>query len=114
MRFLWNPQGLQWLVDELLHLIIPGLFLLHWLIFEAKDKLEWKNAFAWMIYPSIYGTFVLTRGYFSDSGFYPYPFIDIGKLGVNQGIINTIAFVIIFFVASLLFIGIGKRMSRGK
>ena len=112
LRFLWNPRGMQLLVDELLHLIIPILFLLYWLICTGKNQLKWKNAFSWMLYPLIYGSIVLIRGYFSNPPFYPYPFIDISKLGVNQGIINTIGFTVIFFVTSLLFIGAGKLMSR--
>jgi len=32
LRFLWNPQGLQWIVDELLHSVIPLLFIAFWLL----------------------------------------------------------------------------------
>lgn len=112
LRFLWAPQGMQRIVDEILHLITPLFFLLYWVAFVAKDKLKWGHALQWMIYPSIYGCFVLVRGYLSGSKFYPYPFIDMGKLGLNKGIINTVGFVVIFFITSLLFIGIGKLMSR--
>lgn len=114
LRFLWAPQGLQRIVDELLHLVTPILFLLYWISFVTKNELKWKNAFAWMIYPSVYGCFVLLRGHLSASKFYPYPFIDMNKLGFNKGIINTIGFVIIFLVTSLLFIGIGKLVSNKK
>ena len=108
LRFIWNPQGLQKIADELLHLIIPALFLLYWLIFVAKEQLKWKNAFTWMIYPLIYGIFVLIRGYFSDSQFYRYPFIVMSKLGVKNGIMNVVGFTGIFLYASLLFIGLGN------
>lgn len=108
LRFIWSPQGLQMIVDEILHVVTPVLFLVYWFLFVSKDKLEWKYAFSWMIYPLIYGSFVLIRGYLSATQFYPYPFIDISKLGINKGIINTIGFTVIFFVASILFIGIGK------
>jgi len=114
LRFLWAPQGLQRIVDEILHLVTPILFLLYWIAFVSKNELKWKNAFAWMIYPSIYGCFVLVRGYLSDAKFYPYPFIDMNKLGFSKGIMNTAGFVIIFLLASLLFIGIGKLMSNKK
>ena len=30
LRFLWNPQGLQLIVDELLHSVIPLLFIILW------------------------------------------------------------------------------------
>ena len=110
LRQIWNPQGLQLVVDELLHLIIPILFFLYWLIFVPKDSLEWKYAFNWMLYPSIYGTFALLRG--NASGFYPYPFIDMSILGLNKTLINVAGFVFIFLLAGLLFIAIGKWMSK--
>src|SRR5665647_1640697 len=37
LRFLWVPQGLQKIVDELLHSFIPILFILYWLLFVQKD-----------------------------------------------------------------------------
>ena len=110
LRHIWNPQGLQLVVDELLHLIIPILFFVYWLIFVPKDSLEWKHAFNWMLYPSIYGTFALLRG--NASGFYPYPFIDMSVLGLNKTLINVAGFVFIFLLAGLLFIAIGKWMSK--
>ena len=112
LRSLWNPQGIQYIVDELLHTINPVLFILYWLIFIPKQELEPRHAFYWMIYPLIYGIFILTRGYFSSPAFYPYPFIDISLIGINKGIFNTLGFTFLFFLLSLLFIGIGKFLSR--
>jgi len=36
LRFLWKPEGLQWIVDELLHTAIPILFILLWFFFIPK------------------------------------------------------------------------------
>jgi len=33
IRFIWNPTGLQMVVDELLHTVIPLLFLGYWIAF---------------------------------------------------------------------------------
>lgn len=112
LRPIWDPQGLQKLVDELLHSIVPAAFLLYWVFFVPKDKLQWKHAFYWMIYPAIYGAFVLTRGYFAEPRFYPYPFIDISALGVSRGIINSALFTLIFFFGSFFFIWIGRILSK--
>jgi len=112
LRQIWDPQGLQKIVDELLHLVIPLLFLLYWLIFVRKNELKWSNALAWMLYPFVYGIFVFCRGYVS--GFYPYPFIDMSKLGMNKTIVNSIGFVFVFFAAGLLFIWLGKLLEKKK
>ena len=110
LRFLWEPQGLQKVVDELLHLVIPGLFLIYWLIFVLKDRLQWKDVWPWLIFPLVYLIFILIRGSFS--GFYPYPFIDMDRLGVQKTLINALGIAILFLVVSLVLVGIGKLMSR--
>jgi hypothetical protein len=110
LRHLWNPEGLQLIVDELLHSLIPILFILYWLIFVTKTELEWKNTLPWMIYPLVYLLYVLTRG--ALSGFYPYPFIDVNNLGYSNVLINDGGLMIAFMVLSLIFVAIGKLMSR--
>ena len=106
LRFIWNPTGLQMMVDELLHTVIPLMFLFYWIIFANKSGLKWKDIFPWLIYPLVYLIFVLIRGSFS--GFYPYPFIHAGNLGMQQTLINALGVTAIFVVVSLIFIRIGR------
>ena len=112
LRFLWAPQGLQKLVDELLHSVIPLLFVFYWILFVPKQSLQWRRIFPWLIYPFFYAVFVLIRGNFS--GFFPYPFIDIAKLGLGRALVNAGGLTLVFLITSLLFIGIAKSVSRGK
>src|SRR5260221_12793420 len=37
LRFTWNPQGLQQVVDELLHVVVPLFFILYWFMFAPKS-----------------------------------------------------------------------------
>jgi len=37
LRSTWNPQGLQKLVDELLHSVIPVLYVLFWVFFVPVE-----------------------------------------------------------------------------
>jgi len=110
LRFLWNPQGLQFVVDELLHLIIPIAFILFWLIFVPKGGLKWTSIFPWMIYPLVYLTIVLIRG--ALSGYYPYPFLDVTDIGYSQTLINAGGITIAFVVVALLFVAIDKMMDK--
>src|ERR1700733_8302520 len=43
LRSLWNPQGLQRIVDEILHSVIPVLFLIFWFSWQPKQRLQWSN-----------------------------------------------------------------------
>jgi FlaA1/EpsC-like NDP-sugar epimerase len=105
LRFIWAPTGLQRLVDELLHLFIPVLFVVYWWLFVPKN-FGWRDFFAWLIYPLAYLILVLVRGHFS--GFYPYPFLDVPQLGYSAVMINCVGITSLFVFFSLLFIGIGK------
>ncbi|HZE85848.1 MAG TPA: Pr6Pr family membrane protein [Puia sp.] len=110
LRFLWNPEGLQKVVDELLHTVIPSLFLLYWLIFIPKTGLKWSAIFPWMIFPLVYIIYSLIRGSFT--GYYPYPFIDVSLYGLGHVLLNSVLFTAAFFVLALLFIGVAKKIGR--
>ena len=53
LRGIWNPEGMQLIVDELLHSIIPLFVLFYWVLFSVKEKNLFKNAIVWLIYPLI-------------------------------------------------------------
>ncbi len=112
LRQLWQPQGAQRFVDELLHLIIPILFIIYWFLFINKKELQWKNLWGWLLYPLAYIIYTLVRGAFS--GFYPYPFVDVSKHGYQVVLINSLGITVLFILFCLLFIGIGKGMSKSK
>ena len=110
LRFIWNPTGLQRVVDELLHTVIPLLFLGYWISFVDKKLLVYKDILPWLIYPAVYCIFVLFRGYFSD--FYPYPFIDVTVLGYAQTAINSFFLILVFIAFSLCFVVTGKISAK--
>ena len=112
LRSLWNPQGLQWVVDELLHSAIPLLLLGFWIIFAPKDELLWKDIWSWLIYPIVYMLFILFRG--STSKFYPYPFINIRVLGLNKVLANSIGIALAFVLVSLIMVALARFISRRK
>lgn len=110
LRDVWEPQGLQMIVDELLHSIIPVYFVLYWMFSEDKSNLRLKQIGPWMLYPLIYIIYVMLRG--SLSGFYPYPFINPIELGYQQVLMNTVGLIIIFVLLSVFYIWIGKSIFK--
>lgn len=105
LRPIWNPQGLQKIVDELLHTIIPLLVLIYWILYVKKNELHLKSIVKWLLYPLLYFIYILIRGHFSK--FYPYPFSNVSELGYSQVIINfiLISFFIILLLVTLIFFG---------
>jgi hypothetical protein len=110
LRSIWDPQGMQKIVDELLHSVIPTLFLVFWLIYIPIEQLKWKNAFPWLIYPIIYMIYALIHG--SVTKWYPYPFVDVNDLGYNKALLNAGGILLVIFLLSLALIGTGKLMKK--
>ncbi|MFT3936081.1 MAG: Pr6Pr family membrane protein [Chitinophagaceae bacterium] len=110
LRFLWAPTGMQQLVDELLHSVIPLLAFLYWLIFSRKSTLKWTQVFTWLIYPLVYVICVLLRG--AHSGFYPYPFINKTLLGLTKVMVNAVGITFVFLLICLLLVGIAKFLNK--
>ena len=110
LRSIWDPQGMQKIVDELLHSVIPALFIISWLIYVPIEQLKWKNAFPWLIFPIIYMIYALIHG--SITKWYPYPFVDVNKLGYKKALLNAGGILLVIFLLSLALIGTGKLMKK--
>jgi hypothetical protein len=116
LRHLWQPQGWQWLADELLHDVMPVLYLLYWWQCVAKGSLRLGHLLLWLIYPVLYFGYALLRGEWI--GVYQYPFLDVSRLGYGQVLINALAIVLGFVMIALLLIGLdrwqGKRQAHSQ
>jgi len=108
LRHIWQPTGLQKVVDELLHTIIPLLVIIFWYLFEIKSSVRYIQILKWMIYPLAYLIFILIRGYFS--GFYPYPFVSVSELGLEKVLLNSSLLLLVFLVIAVVYIKIGKAI----
>lgn len=99
LRHLWHPQGWQWLADELLHDVMPLLFLAYWWLCVPKGQLRLGHVGLWVIYPVLYFAYVLLRGHLL--GLYPYPFVDVDTLGYGQTFVNALGILAGFVLISL-------------
>lgn len=110
LRWQWSPQGLQLVVDNLLHVITPVWFLVYWYAFVPKGSLQYKDVWAWLLYPLVYCCYILIRG--AITNMYPYFFVDATQYGYVQVLINIGVLVAVFFGLSLLLVALAKRLNR--
>lgn len=106
LRGLWEPTGMQRLVDELLHTAIPLGMFLFWMAYENKKQVSWKSIPTWLLYPLGYLIFILLRG--NCSGFYPYPFVNVTELGMEKVLTNSGILLLGFLIMAAVFVGVGK------
>ena len=110
LQHLWHPQGWQFIADELLHDVMPLLFLAYWWLCVPKGSLRLKHLPLWLIYPLVYFAYALLRGHLL--GAYAYPFIDVALLGYPQVFINAGGILLGFVLIALLVIGIDRWQGR--
>ncbi|MFJ4142383.1 Pr6Pr family membrane protein [Pseudomonas sp. NPDC089734] len=108
LRHLWQPQGWQWVADELLHDVMPLLFVVYWCLYVPKGTLRLAHVGLWALYPMLYFGYVLLRG--DAIGDYLYPFIDIGTLGYTQALMNALGVLTGFVVIALVLLGIDRLL----
>jgi hypothetical protein len=108
LRHLWQPEGFQFIADELLHDVMPVLFLIYWWRCVPKGTLQLKHIGAWVIYPLVYFAYVLLRGHLL--GQYQYPFIDVDTLGYPHVFVNAGGILVGFVAIALAVVGLDKLL----
>lgn len=110
LRHIWSPQGMQMIVDELLHSVIPILVIVFWYLYEVTKPVQYAQVLNWALYPLVYLLFILVRGSFSN--FYPYPFINVIEIGLTKALTNAGILVVVFMIISGVFLFIGKSVLK--
>jgi len=112
LRHLWNPQGQQLIVDELLHTVNPLLILFFWLLYVPKAGFRWFDFLPWLVYPAGYFVYALLVSPIITR--YPYPFLDVVKLGIVQVVKNSVGLLVGFSALSLILIAIDRGLKRSQ
>ena len=110
LRSIWTFTGWGKISNELLHTVTPIYFLIFWFLLTAKEKLPLRAAIYWMFYPLLYLGYTFIRG--SIVHRYPYPFIDVTKLGYAKVMTNCFGVAVVFFLLFIIFITAGNRLIR--
>lgn len=101
LRPLFHPEGLDWVADRALHVAVPLAAVLGWLACGPRGRVRGADVW-WALLPPVgWLVVVFLRG--AVTGFYPYPFLDVGANGVGP-VAGVVAGIAILFV--LLALGV--------
>jgi hypothetical protein len=81
-------DGVAQLANQLVHTVVPILAVVGWLIFGPRGLTSGRVAKWSVLFPLLWLTFTLIRG--SLIHWYPYPFIDVSKIGYGKALLNCI------------------------
>jgi hypothetical protein len=99
--------------NRLVHYIVPLLTQAEWLLFSNKTGLGLSSALWWMVLPLVYVVFTCLRAAAGGNILYtnspwPYPFIDMGKLGFGRWLRNILLMMVGFGLLGVVYVGIAK------
>lgn len=107
---IYHPQGAQKWVNHVLHRVVPLLYLADWTLLVPRGTLVPRHVMMWLVFPLLYGGYTLIHG--AWSGWYPYPFIAVDRLGYPTVFANLVGLTAGFLLAGLLLIGADRMLSR--
>ena len=110
LRNLSHHQGWALFFEHTLHYVTPPLFVLDWLLFVPKRDVDWKVGFASLGFPALYIAWTLVHG--ASAGWYPYPFVDVPRLGYARALVNIAGLIVAFLGLELALVGIGRRLGH--
>jgi len=100
LRSIWDPEGIQKIVDVMLHDIMPLLYVIFWIAFCRQLRtLPRNHAYLWLIGPFVYLVYSMVRGH--RVGWYPYHFLNPSIVGYPLVICAITGFLIAFLLFGL-------------
>ena len=112
LRGLHSLSGDALLANHLLHYVSPVAMAAYWLLLVPHGRLRWSAPLWWMLFPLIYFVYAIARG--EIDGRYPYPFLDVGKIGLAQTIVNGVAIAACFIPFGLAVVWLDRRLGRSR
>ncbi len=97
---------LPW-VNEVVHVIAPVVAVVDWCVVSPATRISVGSAARWLIFPSLWLAYTLARG--SVAGWYPYPFLNVSKLGTEVVATYCVAIFAGFLLTVALVTIVGNR-----
>lgn len=110
LRGVWHPTGWQLLADILLHDVNPIAYLGFWWLADKHVATSFGMILHWCLYPAAYFCYALARGLWT--GWYPYFFLDVHRLGLSQVVLVSIGILLGFVAIAAALIGIDRWRMR--
>ena len=108
LRPLLDLHGNDYLADKLLHVVVPALAVVGWLVFGPRGRVQQRDLLPSAIYPALYMVWTLLHGAATD--WYPYPFVDVSEHGYAVVLLNACGVIALLAALSALMLAIDGRL----
>jgi hypothetical protein len=108
----YNPQtGLRKAIDLTFHTVIPIAYPLWWLTQVPRGRLAWNALAPALVFPVAYSFVAMGKG--AITGKFAYFFIDVGKYGVPQVLLNIGGLALLYAALMAVVIAFDRRARGG-
>ncbi len=108
LRPLLDLDGASWVADTLLHLAVPLLAVVGWLVAGPRPRAAWRDALLALAWPVAW--LVWTLGVGALTGWYPYPFLDVEAKGAGAVAVTCVGVTVLFLALAALLSRLDRRM----
>ncbi|MFL6024050.1 MAG: Pr6Pr family membrane protein [Marmoricola sp.] len=112
LRPLLELHGTDYLADKLLHMVVPVLGVLGWLLFGPRGRAAFSDLPRFLVVPVAWLAYTLVRGEIVE--WYPYPFTDVNEHGYAVVLLNCLGVAVLttaFFAGA---VWLDARLSRSR
>ena len=95
LRPLLHLDGADLVADKLLHLAVPLLAVVGWLLFGPRPRVDWSACLRAAGWPVGWLVLMLVSG--ALTGWYPYPFLDHREHGWDHVMVVCLGIFVLFF-----------------
>lgn len=108
LRPLLDLDGWSYAVDKLLHVVVPLLAVLGWLLVGPRRRVTLRVVLLALLYPVTWLAYTLVVG--AVTGWYPYPFLDVGARGGGAVAVACVGVTALVLAGSALAWGLDRAL----
>lgn len=108
LRPLLDLTGWDLAADRLLHMAVPALALVGWLVFGPRGRAQNSDLLPFLVLPVAWLGYTLIRGELVE--WYPYPFIDVNEHGYAVVLVNALAIAAAMVLAAWGAVVVDRRL----
>ena len=110
LRPLLDLSGSSYVVDKLLHVVVPLLAVIAWVVAGPRGQAARPQAMGALLWPLLWGAFTLGRG--SITHWWPYPFLNVDELGWGRVLLNLAGVAVLFGVIGFAYVAADRALAR--
>jgi hypothetical protein len=110
LRGLFDLESWALVGDLFVHTVVPILAVVGWLIYGPRGRVSRRIMWLSLLFPLWWFAFALIRGPIAD--YYPYPFVDVIRLGYPKVLINAVWLGVLYLAVAAGLVALDRWLAK--